>query len=102
MPQKITTYDFMCSHCDFTISTKSEGSRKMLSKLHRKKCKKTGRTEEGEKRWDELDKRPFDDTCSLRGLKTKNKLIVESDELWLKKNGKILDGINAIIEMKKT
>ena len=40
----IREYKLQCTDCDYTICCKSEKSRDMLGRLHRKKCKKEGRT----------------------------------------------------------
>lgn len=43
MPKHFSVVHFACEHCDFETSSKS--SLNLIIKLHRKKCKKTGRTQ---------------------------------------------------------
>ena len=42
----LDTYPFDCPNCNYTASAKNEKTWKMIRRLHNKKCKHTGRTEE--------------------------------------------------------
>jgi len=39
------TFIFDCQDCNYSSTSKSEKTWKMVVRLHKKKCKKTGRTE---------------------------------------------------------
>ena len=41
----IDLYPYACENCNYECSAKSEKSLKMLKRMHKKKCKKIGRTE---------------------------------------------------------
>jgi len=56
----------------------------MLARLHKKKCKKTGRTEKGRKEWKELDK----NSIVCRGLKGKHTKMTTNEDVKIYQSGK--------------
>jgi len=45
MPTNLDMYPFDCPECNYSTQAKTQKSLNMFTRLHKKKCKKTGRTE---------------------------------------------------------